>query len=107
MDTEYLLRTLRSLEDRHAVTLGRLSHEVGADAATVQTALDGLLGTGEVCKSELRVRKNEGYDFRLREVWYHTPQREVTARFGDIVATHGIHARTPQPDAQAPVSLAS
>jgi hypothetical protein len=107
MDTELVLRTIRSLEDQRTVTAARIATELGADLPSVQSTLDGLLAAGDLCKSELMVRLNEGYDFKLRETWYHTPEREVTSRFGAIIATDGARTRPPRPAVNTPVVLAS
>jgi hypothetical protein len=111
MDTEHVLSTIRSLEDRRTITAAGLAHELGVDPVMVQAMLDELVLNGELCRSELRTRPNEGYDFKLRSIWYHTPEREVTARFGAILSTDGTRTRpsspTPRPDAKAPASLAS
>jgi hypothetical protein len=107
MDSELVLRTIRSIEDRRPVTLARLASELSTDLATLQPVLDAMLADGSLCKSELAVRPNEGYDFKLRETWYHTPEREVTSRFGSIIATDGARTRPPRSSVDAPVSLAS
>jgi hypothetical protein len=107
MDTEHVLSMIRSLEDRRTITAGGLAHELGVDPVSMQAMLDELVLTGDLCRSELRTRPNEGYDFKLRSIWYHTPEREVTSRFGAILSTDGARTRPPKSNAKAPVSLAS
>jgi hypothetical protein len=87
---------VRSLETRLAVTALAAAEALGTTTCVVQPDLDRLAVDGALRTSVLRCRPNAGTGFATRHVWYHTPEREVTARFGPL--------RTP--DAQAP-ALAS
>jgi hypothetical protein len=89
MDNDLVLNAIRSLEDRRAVSAAMLAKELDVEASLVQSALDELVELGDVCTSELRTRLNEGYEFTTRMVWYHTPDREVAARFGTILSMDG------------------
>jgi hypothetical protein len=107
MDSELVLSAIRSLEDRRAVSVGDLARVLDADAAALQGVLDELVTSGKLAVSELRVRRNEGYEFRTRVRWYHTPGREVAARFGAVLSL-GEERGGERPRAHdEPVTLAS
>jgi hypothetical protein len=112
MDSEQVLSAIRSLEDRRAVTASDLARVLDVDSGVVQGVLEELVASGKVCVSELRARRNEGYEFRTRSVWYHTPGREVATRFGAVLSmgeeSGGERPRGGEPSpADEPVGLAS
>jgi hypothetical protein len=104
MDNELVLSTIRSCQDRRAVSAAALASELDVDVASLQAVLDGLVESGELGVSELRTRRNEGYPFAVRAIWYHTPDREVAARFGVTLAVDGT--RSSRPRTRASVSVA-
>ena len=106
MDTQRQTDTVHSLEVERPVTVGDIARVLGSKVTTVQPVLDALVASGMLCTSMLRCRPHNGADFSTRVVWYHTPESEVTARFGAIFDPLGS-LMPPPPQAASLTSLAS
>ena len=106
MDTQRLIDTVHSLEVERPVTVGDIARALASKVTTVQPVLDALVASGMLCTSVLRSRPHNGVDFSTRVVWYHTPESEVTARFGAIFDPLGSRVHPP-PRAPSLTSLAS
>jgi hypothetical protein len=104
MDDQLLLDTVRALETHLAVSASVAARALGTTEFVLQPAIDRLVACGALHISVLRARPRAGMELETRRVWYHTPDREVAARFG-LLTTRPRPTR-PMPDAQTP-ALAS
>jgi hypothetical protein len=86
MDDQLVLAAVHSLEERTAVAAAGVAAALESTEAVVARRLDRLVASGALRTSVLRCRRNEGYAFTTRAVWYHSPEHEVTERFGSIAA---------------------
>jgi hypothetical protein len=104
MDDQLLFDTVRALETHVAVSASVAARALGTTEFVLQPAIDRLVACGALHVSVLRARAHPGIEFTTRRVWYHTPDREVAARFG--LLTMRPRPTRPMPDAQTP-ALAS
>jgi hypothetical protein len=107
MNTQHVMDAVRRLEVERSVTAAHLARVLDTTPEAIQAALDVLVSTGALRMSMLQCRPHAGTDFTTRTVWYHTPEREATARFGSIFDPCGPHHEVPVVAAPTLTTLAS